>query len=428
MMGATLGTVALNVAMTVLGFLGTIALTHTLGAAGYGAYAFTFAWATVLTVPAALGLSPLVVRTVAAYRERGAWGAMRGILRRTSQVVALSSALVATVAVGAGWLLIDRDSDLLAPFVVGMALVPLLSLVTLRQAGMQGIGRVVIGRVPETLVAPGLFLAFLLIAGATTGGRYSATAAVALQVAATTIAFVLGAWLLRRALPAPARTATPDYEHRAWLGSGLTLLGMSVVLALNAQLGTILVGAFDGSAEAGVFTAASRVSMLVGFLFLAATYPLMPTVARLHAAGRGDELQRLLSRAVRTVALASLPIAALLVVFAPRLLDVFGEGFDTGATSLRILVAGELVKLVAGFGGLALIMTVYERAFTKAVCAGATLNLLLGVALIPGSGSEGAAIAAAVSAVVMSVALVVAARRRLGIWSPAIGLPRSRGA
>lgn len=420
LVGATLGTVALNVSVTGLGFLATVVLTRVLGAGGYGAYAFAFAWATLLSVPAVLGLSPLLVRNIAAYRERSAWGPVRGILQRSNQVVALMSGLVVVVAAGLGWLFIDRDSELLAPFLIGLLLVPLLSLVTLRQAAMQGLDRVVTGRLPETVVAPMIFLVLLISLAATSGGTYSATAAMALQVGATTIALGLGAWLLRRALPAGARTAAPAYEHRSWLRSGRTLLLVSVVLALNGQLGIILVGAFAGSTEAGGFAAASRVAMFVSFLYLAATYPLMPAVGRLFAAGRTAELQRTLTRAAQAVLLASLPIAALFVAFAPQVLGIFGHDFDAAAGSLRILVVGELAKVMTGFAGLALIMTVYERQFGVCVAAGTVLNLLAGLALVPLMGAEGAAIATALGVAVMNVAFVVAVRRRMGLWSMAL--------
>lgn len=427
LVGATLGTVALNVGMTALGFLGTLALTHALGAGGFGAYSFSLAWATLLTVPATLGMTPLVVRSVAAYRERSAWGPLRGILRRSNQLAATIAAIVAAAVAGLAWLLIGRDSELLSPMLVGMLLVPVLSLITMRQAAMQGLGRVVAGRVPETLVAPGAFLAMLLAAPLATGGRYSASAAMGFQVAATVLAFGLGAWLLRRAMPTEARAVAPMYETRAWLASGMPLFAASVVMAVNTQLGTILVGAFAGSAETGVFAAASRAAMFVGFLYLAATYPLMPAAARLHAAGRSVELERLLSRAARTVALASIPIIALFVGLAPQILHVFGGEFDAGAASLRILVVGQVVNMITGYGGLALLMTAHERAWGTWIVVGAVVNVVVSLVLIPPLGAEGAAIAAALSVAASNLPMVVATRRRLGIWTPVIPVgPRRR--
>lgn len=424
MLGQTAGTVGLNVAMTALGFAGTVALTHALGADGFGAYAFGLAWATLLTVPATLGMAPLVVRHVAAYRERGAWGELRGILRRSSQTAALIAVLVSVVAAGVGALALGEGSELRAPLLTGMLLVPVLAIVTMRQAAMQGLGRVVVGRAPETLVAPGLFLLLVLVVPAATGSDPTPAGAMAFQVAAAVCALALGAWLLRRAMPLAARAAPPAYETRAWIGSGLPLLGASLVMAVNTQLGTILVGAFSGSAETGVFSAATRAAMFAGFLFAAASYPLMPAAARLHAAGRTAELERLLTRAGRGVALASLPLVVAFVALAPDVLRVFGEEFGGGGGSLRLLVAAQAVTMVCGFAGLVLLMTGHERSWGTWVVAGGAANLAAGLVLVPPLGAEGAAIAALLSVLVTSVPMVAAARRRLAVWTPVLPLPR----
>lgn len=423
LMGATLGTVALNVTSAALMFVVTVALTRLLGAQAYGAYAFAFAFATMLSVPGVLGLTPLIVRNIAGYRERSAWGLFRGMLRRATQVALVTSVGVSGAAAVLGWLLLDRDGELLQPFWVGLLMVPLLSLVTVRQAAMQGLGRVVSGRLPETIVAPGLLLILLLGVAAATEGPSSASAAVALQVVAIVVAFVLGGRLLRRATPSDARVAKPAFETRAWLTSGLSLLAVSAVLALNNQLGVIVVGAVEGGRETGVFAASTRVALLVSFLYVAVSYPLMPAVAALRAAGRTVELQRSLSRAAGAVALASLPVAALFVVLAPQLLDIFGQGFDEGVTTLRILVAAEVVKVVTGFAGLVLLMCARERQWGMWVVAGTALNFVACLALVPGLGAEGAALAAVLSATLMNLGLVFSARRTLGVWTPSIGRP-----
>ena len=67
-------------------------------------------------------------------------------------------------------------------------LIVLTALVVIRQSAMQGLGRVVLGRVPETLVAPGLFL-LLATAVGLVREDFSASWAVTLLVLATVVAF-----------------------------------------------------------------------------------------------------------------------------------------------------------------------------------------------------------------------------------------------
>ena len=421
----TAGTVALNGSTIVLGFGATLLLSRILGVSGYGAYAFAFAWASVLAVPALLGLTPLVIRHVAAYRAREEWGPLRGILRRSNQAVALSAGSLVALGAVLGWAAHRSEPELVRPFWIGLLLVPIIALTALRQAAMQGLGRVVVGRLPETIVAPALFIV-LIGGGALVGDALSPSSAIALQVVAAAVAFAIGAYLLRGSLPAAVRLVAPAYETHTWARSALPLFAMSGVTAVNAQVGTIFLGALEGPEEAGIYGVASRVAVFTSFVALAATYPLMPAAARVYATQGRDELQRLVARSARVVALASIPLIVGLVVFAEPCLRLFGGDFEQGANALRLMALGEGVKVSLGFGGLALVMTGREGQLTKAVAAGAAATLLLNPALIPFFGVEGAALATAAGATLTALIAAVLAWTRLGIYAPAFGALRKR--
>ncbi len=426
LMLATAATVALNVSTLVVNFVLALVLAHALGTAGYGAYAYAFAWATFLSVPASLGLTPLVIRHVSQYEVQGRWELMRGVLRRAHQVVAVSSVLLVAGAGGVGWLLLGDNSQLFAPFLVGLLLVPLMSLTGVRQAALQGLNRVIIGRVPETLVLPGLFLVLVLLLWAARGDRFTAEWAVALNVAAALVAFLIGVVLLRSALPNEVRGVEPGYEGGAWVRSGLPLLALGLMLVINSQVGTILLGSIEGAESAGTFNVAMRVAAFTSFLFLAASYPLYPVVARLWAAQETEPLQRLMTRTGRVVLLVSAVVAVVFAIFARQLLGLFGGEFDAGVTALRILVVGELLKVACGFGGLALVMSPFERTMMAGTAVGVAVNVPLTAALIPFWGVEGAAVGSTASAALSSVVIAWLAWRRLGIYAPGLGRARSR--
>jgi O-antigen/teichoic acid export membrane protein len=416
------GTLALNVSAAGLNFLITVVLTNALGASGYGAYAFAFAWSTVLTVPAVLGLSPLIIRGVTRYQIQGEWGLLRGLLRHLNLMVFISSLSLSAAAAAVGLAVMGTGSSLLVPYLIGLALVPIFSLTTMRQAAMQGLGRVVLGRVPETLLAPAVFLvlALALSSGLTAGS------ALAVQVAATGGAFLLGLWLLRRTVPGQARTAEPRYETRAWGASAARLTAMSLAGALSAQLAVLVLTALDTSTQAGIYQAATRTAMFVSFMFMAAGYAVSPVVARLQAENRHEELQALLTRSVRSLTICSAPVAVIFLVFAPQVLGVFGGGFTGGSLILRILVIGEVVRVATGFALGTLVTGGYEGDVMWVAGAGLALNVLLSFALIPPLGGEGAAIATTTGLIVLQVATVVIAQRRLSVETAVVRLPRLR--
>lgn len=421
----TAGTGLLNASTVALNFLLALLLSRLLGASGYGAYASAFAWATILVSLGVLGLSPLLVRHVAQYRATASWGLLRGVLRWANRIVSGVSVCAVLIAAAIGWAIYRSRPELLYPLWIALPIVPLIALTTVRQATMQGLGRVVLGRVPETFVAPALTIVFVAIV-ASVVTEFSAGMAAGAQVLAALIAFMLGALLLRRCLPSDASHAAHEYDRASWQRSALPLVLLNVVLAANSQVGTILLAALAGPADAGVFNVAARASTLISFVLLAGSYPLMPAVARLHAAGQLEMLQRVVVRTARGVLILAIPTATVLIVFAPVILGLFGPGFVGGVTAIRILAIGELVNVLTGYGGLLLVMTGHAADLTKCVAVGALLTLGLMAILVPLASVNGAAIATAIGLGSSNALMTWLAWRRLGVWAGVISFERFR--
>lgn len=415
------GTLILNTGTVILNFAIVLALSRALGATGYGAYAFALAWASVLSVASMLGLNSVVVRNVAAYHATSAWGLMRGLVIWSQRSVAAASCTIAALAVLVGWLVGVGESDFSRAYAIALVLVPLISLTAMRQAAMQGLGRVVLGRTPETTISPLLFLVFLGLAAILLDERISPSWAVSLNVAATFTAFSLGGYLLVRSLPIQVRQAEPVYEGRLWARSALPLLASTGIMALSPQIGTILLGAMEDAAAAGIFNVSLRIAMFTSFLSLAGTYALAPVAARLYATGEVRRLESVLRLASRAVLIVSVLLAIGLLVFARQALEIFGSEFSGGSTALRILVLGELGRVATSYSGLALVMTGNERAATKAITTGVALTAVLTATLIPLWDVDGAAAGLAIGGIVSGVIATVLLWRRLHIFVAGIG-------
>ena len=156
MLRSASATVLLQGASNVMGFVLAVLLARFLGSYGYGRYALAFAWSSFLIVPAILGLDRFLVRGIAVYQVEQNWQLMKGLLRRTTEMVLLMSTTIAMcgVIVAILWL----SPSLRDPFCVAMLLVPITTLTLLRQGGMQAFGRVVRGQPPEYLIRPLLII------------------------------------------------------------------------------------------------------------------------------------------------------------------------------------------------------------------------------------------------------------------------------
>jgi O-antigen/teichoic acid export membrane protein len=253
--------------------------------------------------------------------------------------------------------------------------------------------------------------------------RIDAPLAVTLYAVTLALAALAAFGLLRRSTPREVRTADKRFDDRAWLVGATVLAFLSGTVIINAQIGVVLLGTMADSGSAGLFAVAQRGAMLVAFPLAAVNSAIAPTAARLWAAGERGELQRLVTLSARGALLAALPVAGAFVFFGgPILRLVFGADFSAADVSLAVVSLGQMANVATGSVGVLLVMTGHQREAALGTAAGAGLNVLLTIALIPPLGALGAAAAAAASNVVSNGLLVIAVRRKLRLDSTAAGL------
>lgn len=406
-------TVVLQGSSLLLGFASAVLLARFIGGAGYGRYVFALAWTNLLTIPAILGFDRFLIRGIAVYEVDRKWALMRGLLMRTNQLVLLISAVI--VGVGCGVAVLFLSPSLRAPFCIAMLIVPLTALTLLRQGAMQAMGRVVSGQFPEFLIRPALILIGICALQYAGGDLLSTNTALGANVFGVLVAFTMGALILRRALPAQIRSVRPEYASREWLRASLPMMLISGIWAANNYCTTLVVGTLGGVREVGVYSVVQKGAELIVLVLLAANMALAPTIARMHAQGDRKGLEHATERIAQATFLSSLPLGAAAIVFASVYLGIFGASFQTGATALSIMAVGQLFNAAAGPAGNVLLMTGHERAAVGGIVVGLLANLMLAVVLVPPLGVTGGAIAFATSLVFWNTALVLIARRCVGV-------------
>ncbi|UCG77254.1 MAG: polysaccharide biosynthesis C-terminal domain-containing protein [Nitrospirota bacterium] len=133
-------------------------------------------------------------------------------------------------------------------------------------------------------------------------------------------------------------------------------------------------------------------------------------------------LQKLLTKSARAATVSILLPFIALVVLSKELLGLFGGAYQEGGTALIMLCVAQVVNIVSGSGGIALIMTGHERDAATAMGLAAILAVIMNIVLIPVWGINGAAAAAAMSMVAWNIIMVLLVRRRLGLDPTALGL------
>lgn len=387
-------------------------LARWMGAVEYGKFAYVFSWATLLSVLAGLGLNVALLRFVPEYRAGGEPGLMRGVVRWSQRRTLGAGLLIALLACGAAALLAPLEYA--ASLMLGVWMIPLLALMNLHTDASRALRRVAMAFVPSLLARPLLLLAgagaFFLLSG-----RIDSRQVLAIALISVFLVVLFQALVVRRGLSSWAADARPETRSGEWSRVAAPLLLSAGFGTVIAQAGVLMVGTISGPAEAGIYYVAIKTALLIQFVIIAVNTFAAPMFASLHAQGRRDELQRLLTRAAHMMFWPSLAVAAAMLAFSGTVLGLFGEEFLAARAAMAVLIAGQLVNAGMGAVGRLTDLTGHERGGAWIRGAGAALAIVLGAALIPPFGVLGAAIASACALSVSNIWLHHLAVKRLGL-------------
>ncbi len=404
-------TAVLKFGSTVIAFGASLIYARALGPHGYGLYAYVFAWAGLLTVPAALGIPEYLIRE-GGKPPRAAW-TLRYWADRWVLLAGLAAALVMLSAA-----LVPQAAGARFLFVLAAPLPLLNALGYVRQSLLRARGLVATSQWPLLILGPGFVLAPIGLLWLFSGA-VAPSEVIAASTGAAVVVLMVGQYQLRRHAGAVGDAAA----HPVRLRGALPFMWLGVLFLVNNRIDLIMLGSLRGAHAAGIYAVAARAAELVPFFLGVANLVIAPRIARYHHGGERELLQRLVVASARRVFLASAPLALLLLIAAPWLLRLlYGGAFVEGALALRILAAAQLVNVGVGSVGLILNMSGNEKFTAFGVGLGAALNITLNAALIPLYGIEGAALATATSLIIWNLVLWILVRRRTGLRPSAFGI------
>jgi O-antigen/teichoic acid export membrane protein len=438
------GSFVARVASAGVAFLSTVVLTNYLGPEEYGVYVLALAWLTVLTTVGRLGFNKSAIRYLAAYRGQSDWPRMRGFMvycRRTTYWISVAAALLTAGLLWLFWEPIRSyyDGDAF-PRCMMLALLslPLLSYLQVSEGVLDGFKRVAQSQIPLRIARPG-FIALLTIAAfsATSLGRGAAETgsdhltaefSMIVNLVATLLALLLAGLLVRRVMPAEAKSAVPAFEKREWFATSRDMMWTSGFNLVIFEADLILLGILSSTEEVGIFRVASQVAQLLVVALTAANAILYPIVADLFARQKMDELQRIVRIGANAVFAVAVVGAVVLYAGSAHLGAIFGERFGQAAPLLRVLIVGQIVNAFTGPALLLLNMTGHQRDSARIMGSTAVVNVALNVGLIHFYGSLGAAYATASSIILWNVIAAFVVWYRLRIVSLAVVRPLQRPA
>ena len=376
-----------------VGFALQIVLGRSFGKTLYGVYSYGLSILRVVRELGTLGLQNGVVRFGAEHHEDGDQAALKGTFL-TVGGLGIGAGLLLGVAfyLAAPWLAevtLKNTSDPLVfqLFAVGL---PFYVLIYLGSRMARALGKMRVDVLLDSILQPALFL---LLTGVLLLFGRGFTAALYAFLASTVLAAGASVYAVYRLFPPLFSSLAPAVDLRSLLRFSLPIVGVSLASMGLARADRIMLGPLAGEEAVGLYTAASKMSVQLRFVLFALTAAFSPVISELYHSDRTEELAQLYADTVRWIALGTLPLAVVLIVFAPDIMALFGTEFREGAVLLRLLAVAYIVVAGSGSVGHMLQMSDHQDFAFWVNASMAVLNVGLNWILIQWYGVVGAAIA-----------------------------------
>jgi O-antigen/teichoic acid export membrane protein len=417
--GRVRGHVLLTLAGSALGALLALAAevlaVRFLGATAYGFFALGLVLARIGGITAAFGLRLGVVHFIPRFLEKAQASEVLGTV-----ITAVATVLAAGIGLGVLlWLTGDWAAEAIfskpgaAPFLVYAALlIPLFALVDVLSHVPRAFNRSIEQVLTRNLLPPALFAAvllFLILRGA--APIYAMTAQILAQALAALagVAFVLH--LLRRRVGWVSPRVSPG---RLWRYS-LPVVANDLLIIGVTWTGLLMLGIYASPDEVGLYRVCVQIGAAVILILHSVGLAIGPVLPVLVESDDRAQLYFVYRTALRWLMLTIIPISAVVVFNAADILALFDQSFAAGALALQLRMSGHAIGMCFGLASILLMLG--GRPVLEMWNGGITFvcNILLNLFLIPRFGVDGAAGAAALSFLLVSVLRVVQARRFVGV-------------
>jgi O-antigen/teichoic acid export membrane protein len=386
----------------ILRYTTNVVMTHLVTQGIYGIFVETYTLVTVLGYASKLGLDSATLRFLSTYRTKNGRALAAGLLRFASRLALVSGLICAILFFFLSSIIahaIYHKAIYELPFKEAALLIPLIGMQLVVASGLQALKAIKWKVYVDRLIQPGTTLVLLLIFYAL-GLRLEAL------ILATTCGFlastITGQFLLKRAAKKLIKNASPRYERRTWMRFAFPMFFNSMIRNILNSTDILFLGAFAATRAVGLYGAADRVSYFVVAPLIALNVIFSPMIAEYHAHNRQKQLANMFKVVTKWSFSLSWPVFLCCFIFHDAILGVFGEKYMSAGMVLIILALGNLVDSGVGSVNYLIVMTGRPRVILTNTVTTVVANIALAFVLVPRYTIIGAAIAAALTVIILN--------------------------
>ena len=404
------------------GLIMSIVLARGLGPAAMGDYSYLLWALRVLTAVATLGWAFATVRYTAETYARGERDRARGTVRFFMRRQLITTVIVAAAVIAVALVLVEPR--LRWPFMVLALMLFPATIEGIYTHAVYGAQRYDLTTQTST-VKMALHLAASIIA-----------VAAGLDILGLMIGLTLGSsisCLIQRArvreLLGDTAVEPSRAMHSEIRGYVASLSAVTVLDALVRDRSELFfLRLWTSSEDIAFYSLAFGLASRVMVIPEIAVGALLPALSALHGRGDRDEFRHVYRRAMRYVALAGAPIAALMAAVAPGMIHwLYGEAYLPAARLLGVLVVVAVIGTLRKVAFAALQAVGDRHCALTATGLAVVINVVLASMLIPQYSTSGAVVANSAAQVVAAVWAFSGMRRRHGAGVPVAEIVKITG-
>lgn len=420
-------TLAGSVVRGALNFGNEALIARWVGPAAYGLYALAFGVMRIAETASLFGLRVGTLHFLPIYRSSGEDGKVAGTIVLSVAIPTLAATLIAAVLwFVAPWM---TATFLNAPgaelYIQWFSLsLPLMAFAWMAGVVSWGFGFAHYFVVIKNLVTP---LSFLGAIGALVLLELDPLWVAGAFFASHAAASVAGVVVLARVGGPALRASRPRYAPKQLLSYSAPLFLNSMLFMALRWTALLMLGGMADPESVGIYRACVLPLLVLEMIPNALNASSSSVYPVLENEGRADELRSVYGSAVRWTTAASLGVWLFFFLSRNSVLALLGEGFTAGQLAFAVLVSSQFVNNMTGASGFLLGVTGRQRYETLNAGVAVIVNVVLNLALIPSYGVLGAAIATAVSLIVLNVLRIAQIRSTLHMPTLDVGCWRMLG-
>jgi len=379
-----------------LAFIGRVIVIRYITQSEYGTFCIALALLNIFVIISTLGLQEGVPRQIAYFRGKNKGRKDYGVVISSLQIALVTAVLFSSLLFFASDFISIKffhNPELSLPLKIFSAALPFLALINILTAIFRGYGKIDVKVYFQDILRNALFPLFLVVVILLGLSFFAVLYAHVVSIVITCIVFAIYT-MKKTPLLKAEKDIDPDPMRKDLLFFSLPLLVAFMLNLIMIWTDTLMLGYFKTSDIVGLYNGALPLARLIPIALASMVFIYTPIIAQLYSQNLIEEIKRNYTVLTKWIFVSTLPLFLIFFLFPEIVLDFFfGPQYVQADIALRILTFGFFIHTLLGPNAATLIAMGRTRLLMWTSLAGAVLNVVLNISLIPLMDISGAAIA-----------------------------------